>query len=179
MSPSRVCESSPDGVLPETSVGAPLQAGRGGGRARGACGAPGPWKKRGGCEDVASSPASGVSAAGGVSGLWIKSQPFSAKRVGACSVVPGFSTLNTPPRWNSPLGDICRRPLRRRRSPSFPWMTLRSDPQCYHVSSQSALAKGPQPLASLVPLPSIQWGQRALIIQGTSWPRELPTDWGT
>ena len=178
MSPSRVCESSQDRVLPETSVGAPHQAGGGGGRARGDCGAPGPGRRG---EDVrmwrARPPA--VSAAGGVSGLWIKSQPFSAKRAGARRVVPGFSTLNTPPRWNSPLGDICRRPLRRRRSPSFPWMTLRSDPQSYHVSSQSALAKGPQPLASLVPLPSIQWGQRALIIQGTSWPRELPTDWGT
>ena len=31
VSPSRVCESPPDGVLPETSVGAPLQAGGGGG----------------------------------------------------------------------------------------------------------------------------------------------------
>ena len=75
-------------------------------------------------------------------------------------MVPGFSTLNTPPRWNSSFGghlpettQAVKEPLVSLddslvRSSGLPWQP-----------PVSTGREGPQLLAALVPLPSIQWGQ--------------------
>ena len=78
----------------------------------------------------------------------------------APSVVPGFSTLNTPPRWNSSSGGCLPETTQAVKEPlvSLDDSLVRSSGLPWQPPVSTG-REGPQLLAALVPLPSIQWGQ--------------------